>query len=75
MLRGLKLAMLERCAGGAGHPCWCRSAATCRFKRCENCDMPVDANGKALFDDFYGRGMDRNAGPCPYCDGPMPRLY
>lgn len=74
MLRGLRQVMLDRCAGGfgAGH-CWCRSAATCRFKRCENCDMPVDSSGKALLDDIGN--ADLNAGPCPYCDGPMPKLW
>lgn len=63
----LRDVMLQRCAGGGSHGrCWCRSAATCRFYRCTNCDMPVDKTGKALLDDF-------NAGPCPYCNGPMPK--
>jgi len=75
MMRGLKQAMLDRCAGGgvSGH-CWCRSATTCRFRRCPNCDMPTDEAGKALLDDFYASGIDRSAGPCPDCNGPMPKL-
>lgn len=75
MMRGLRQAMLERCAGGAisGH-CWCRSATTCCFDRCRNCDMPVDSAGKALLDDFGAIGIDFNAGPCPYCNGPMAKL-
>lgn len=69
----LQLNMLQRCADGP-HNCWCRSASTCLFYRCENCDMPVDKFGKALLDDFYSLHVDGNAGPCPYCDGPMPKL-
>lgn len=72
MMRGLKIVMLDRCARGGGR-CWCRSAQTCRFKRCENCDMPVDRDGRALCDDFGADGIARNAGPCPYCNGPMPK--
>lgn len=71
----LRDVMLQRCAGDdrAGN-CWCRSAATCLFKRCSNCDMPVDSDGNALLDDFYAAGIDRYAGPCPFCDGPMRKL-
>lgn len=36
--------------------------------------MPVDGAGKALIDDIYAGDFDRNAGPCPYCNGPMPKL-
>ena len=68
----LRDVMLDRCAGGGGR-CWCRSAATCCFYRCTNCDMPVDENGIALLDDFFARGVDQSAGPCPYCNGPMPK--
>lgn len=74
MMRGLRETMIQRCAGGGAGRCWCRSAATCRFKRCENCDMPVDSSGNALIDDIYAGDFDRNAGPCPYCNGPMPKL-
>lgn len=74
MMRGLKLVMIARCAGDGSGRCWCRSARTCRFNRCPNCDMPTDAAGNALLDDFYAKDIDRNAGPCPYCNGPMPKL-
>jgi len=36
--------------------------------------MPVDGTGKALLDDFGSRHVDYGAGPCPYCNGPMPKL-
>ena len=65
--------MLQRCAGDGHGRCWCRSAAGCRFYRCTNCDMPTDENGIALLDDFFAKDIDRNAGPCPYCNGPMPK--
>lgn len=70
----LRDVMVEKCAGAGRSGCWCRSAASCLFHRCKNCDMPVDETGKALLDDFYADGIDRNAGPCPYCNGPMPKL-
>lgn len=73
MMRGLRLVMIERCAGGGGR-CWCRSAATCRFERCTNCDMPVTENGLALYDDFGADHIDHNFGPCPVCNGPVPKL-
>lgn len=74
MLRGLRELMLQRCAGGgASGRCWCRSARTCRFYRCENCDSPVDRHGRALLNDFGADGVDRHAGPCPSCNGPMPK--
>lgn len=67
--------MVQRCCGEARYGrCWCRSAAKCLFNRCQNCDMPVDDAGKALYDDFYATGIDRHAGPCPYCGGPMRKL-
>lgn len=75
MLSGLRETMVLRCAGNGAGRCWCRSARTCRFQRCENCDMPVDKNGKALIADMYAGDFDRNAEPCSYCDGPMPRLW
>jgi hypothetical protein len=71
MMRGLRNFMLQRCAGW-GDRCWCRSAATCRFKRCTNCDMPVDRYGIALLYDIPD--VDHHSGPCPYCNGPMPKL-
>lgn len=46
----LRDVMVDRCAGGGGR-CWCRSAETCLFHRCSNCDMPVDENGKAGAED------------------------
>lgn len=72
MMRGLRQAMLDRCAGDAAHGhCWCRLASTCRFNRCTNCDMPVDKNGKALMSDY----IDAEEFPCEYCEGPMPKLF
>lgn len=68
--QALQLNMLQRCADGPPN-CWCRSASSCRFYRCENCDMPVDRSGKALMDEISD--VDWNAGPCPDCNGPMPK--
>ena len=84
----LRDVMVDKCAGVGRSRCWCRSAARCLFTRCTNCDMPIDENGKALFDDFnahattkeghYGGRMFEFYGdepvPCPYCNGPMPKL-
>jgi hypothetical protein len=68
----LRDVVAQRCAGYDFYGrCWCRSASTCLLHRCTNCDMPVDDTGKALLDDFYMPGVDRHAGPCPYCGGPM----
>ena len=62
----------QRCAGYDFYgSCWCRSASTCLLYRCNNCDMPVDETGHALLDDFCMPGVDRSAGPCPLCCGPM----
>jgi hypothetical protein len=72
MMRGLRENMIDRCCGSGGR-CWCRSAKTCLFKRCENCDMPVDRDGRALYDDFGADHIDRHSGPCPSCNGPMPK--
>jgi len=71
----LREVMVQRCAGYSFYGrCWCRSASTCLFRRCPNCDMPTDQDGKALLDDFYMDGVDRHAGPCPDCGGPMRKL-
>lgn len=35
--------------------------------------MPTDKNGKALLDDISN--ADYGAGLCPYCNGPMPKLW
>ena len=68
----LRDVMAQRCAGYEFYgSCWCRSASTCQLYRCHNCDMPTDETGKALLDDFCMPGVDRHAGPCPYCGGPM----
>lgn len=67
----LRDVMVQRCCSEHHGRCWCGSASTCLFYRCINCDMPVDAAGNALFDDFWARGIDHHAGPCPMCGGPM----
>lgn len=84
----LRDVMVEKCAGAGRSRCWCRSAASCLFHRCKNCDMPVDENGKALFTDFYAHGFTKEGHfigrlfefwgddeplPCPDCNGPMPK--
>lgn len=62
--------------------CNCANAMNCRYKRCKNCDMPVDQTGNALFDDFYAHGKNGRVfefygdepAECPECKGPMPKL-
>lgn len=59
--------------------CDCANAAACKFKRCSNCDMPVDDAGKALQMDVYGPGGpfmrygDDEWPDCPECGGPLPK--
>lgn len=68
--------------------CKCADAAACQFKRCKNCDMPVDDNGKALFDNFHAHLIDSHGHyrgkmfefygdepvHCNICNGPCPKL-
>lgn len=62
---------LGACLAGA---CACAVAEHCRFRRCRNCDMPVEVNGRA-----FERGLIelvvpslRSKDDCPECGGPIP---
>jgi len=68
----LRDVVVERCVNGK---CWCKKAETCLLYRCTNCDMPVDRDGRALFDDWCADGIDRGFGACPYCHGPVLKRY
>ena len=46
--------------------CGCRSAAVCKFKRCGNCDWPINANGRTLVDHSC-----EDWDICPECGGPL----
>ena len=52
----------ETCLTGK---CWCNGAADCYFKRCGNCDGPLNAEGKT-FDDDWSEDFNR----CPDCGAP-----
>jgi hypothetical protein len=52
----------EDCQSGA---CGCDNAESCKFKRCDNCDSILNANGKAH---DFGRWINPTH-QCPDCGG------
>lgn len=59
----LRRVRIESCLCGA---CWCRGAKDCFFKRCRNCDSPIDAEGKTLDPEWADEHHS-----CPDCDGKL----
>lgn len=58
---------LELCLTGK---CDCASASKCKFKRCKNCDLPVDDTGKTITD-WCGYGEVYEERICPDCSAVM----
>lgn len=54
---------LELCLTGK---CDCGTAASCKFKRCKNCDSCVGEDGKTL-EDWCGTGEIYEDRICPDC--------